>query len=241
MQQLFIYKLIDFYRCRCCRCWSSVNRGSVQKIILYRALLKDNLIKTFKDPLILHVNLVVTFIGNNVREEEGKVAGVLHDALSTFWNQLFNSLTVGAQEKVPAIRHDYQRAEWQAIARILKYGYIKERYFPLPLSRAFVALCLFGEESITSDFLLSSFRLYISEDERRLLRNVLRKVLMMIMMTCLIFFLITSVIKLPQKKTYCRLFLNLLTRKSFRRLDMSQIAGLLFWNLWLLSQISNLL
>lgn len=100
------------------------------------------MIKTFKDPLILHVNLVVIFIGNNVREEEGKVAGVLHDALSTFWNQLFNSLTVGAQEKVPAIRHDYQSAEWQAIARILMYGYIKERYFPLLLSRAFVALCL---------------------------------------------------------------------------------------------------
>ena len=53
-----------------------------------------------------------------------------------------NSLTVGAQEKVPAIRHDYQSAEWQAIARILIYGYIKETYFPLSLSRAFVALCL---------------------------------------------------------------------------------------------------
>ena len=76
---------------------------------------------------------------------------------------------------MPAIRHDYQRAEWQAIARILKYGYIKERYFPLPLSRAFVALCLFGEESITSDFLLSSFRLYISEDERETLEKCLEE------------------------------------------------------------------
>ena len=57
-----------------------------------------------------------------------------------------NSLTVGAQEKVPAIRHDYQSAEWQAIARILIYGYIKETYFPLSLSRAFVALCLWWRE-----------------------------------------------------------------------------------------------
>ena len=68
-----------------------------------------------------------------------------------------NAQTVGTQEKVPAIRHDYQRADLKAIFRILMCGYIKERYFPLPLSRAFVALCLFGEESITSDFLLSSF------------------------------------------------------------------------------------
>ena len=55
------------------------------------------------------------------------------------------------------------------------YGYIKERYFPLPLSRAFVALCLFGEESMTSDFLLSSFKLYISEDERETLQRCLEE------------------------------------------------------------------
>ena len=51
------------------------------------------------------------------------------------------------------------------------YGYLKERYFLLSLSRAFLALCLFGEESITSEFLLSSFRLYVSEDERETLQK----------------------------------------------------------------------
>nr|XP_058963687.1 uncharacterized protein LOC131790493 [Pocillopora verrucosa] len=63
-----------------------LTEGPVQKIILYRALLKDNLIETFKDPTILHVNLDVTFTGSNGREEEGKGADVLRDALSTFWN-----------------------------------------------------------------------------------------------------------------------------------------------------------
>lgn len=51
------------------------------------------------------------------------------------------------------------------------YGYLKERYFLLSLSRAFLALCLFGEESITSEFLQSSFRLYVSEDERETLQK----------------------------------------------------------------------
>lgn len=148
---------------------------TVHKIILCRAFLKDNLIEVFKDPEILQVNLDVTLIGDNGKEEEGKGAGVFRDTLSSFWSQFFNSLTVGTQEKVPAIRHDYQRAEWEAIARILMYGYIKERYFPLPLSRAFVALCLFGEESMTSDFLLSSFKLYISEDERETLQKCLEE------------------------------------------------------------------
>ena len=186
------------------------------------------MIKTFKDPTIVHVNLDVTFIGNNGREEEGKGAGVLRDALSTFWNQFFNSLTVGAQEKVPAIRHDYQRAEWQGIARILMYGYIKKRYFPLPLSQAFVALCLFGEESTTSDFLLSSFRLYISEDESETLLNCLEES----------FdddddvFDFLSNYKCYQnltKENILQIVSELmLTRKSFRSLDMSQIAGHLF-------------
>ena len=143
----------------------------IQKIIVYRGFVKDNLIEIFKDPEMLHVNLDLTFIGNNDREEEGKGAGVLREGLSTFWNQFFNSLAVGTQEKVPAIRHDYQRVEWEAIGRILMYGYLRERYFPLSLSRAFLALCLFGEESITSEFLLSSFRLYISEDERETLQK----------------------------------------------------------------------
>ncbi|XP_067036240.1 uncharacterized protein [Acropora muricata] len=172
----------------------------VHKIILYRAFLKDNLIEVFKDPEILQVNFDVTLIGDNGKEEEGKGAGVFRDTLSSFWSQSFNSLTVGTQEKVPAIRHDYQRAKWEAIARILMYGYIKERYFPLPLSRAFVALCLFGEESMTSDFLLSSFQLYISEDERETLQNCLEEKIE------------DEYDDVPLNKTYCRLFLNLPTK-----------------------------
>ena len=92
MQQLFIHKLIDFLiGADAVDVEALLTEGPVQKIILYRALLKDNLIETFKDPTILHVNLDVTFIGSNGREEEGKGAGVLRDALSTFWNQFFNS------------------------------------------------------------------------------------------------------------------------------------------------------
>ena len=144
-----------------------------QTISLHRAVLKDSMIEAFKNPEILRVNLPVTFISNSGKEEEGKGAGVFRDALSTFWNQFFNSLSVGAQEKFPAIRHDYQRGEWEAIARILVYGYMKEKYIPLSLSRGFVALCLFREEGMGSDFLLSAFRLYISEDEREAFQKCL--------------------------------------------------------------------
>ena len=47
-----------------------LSEGPVQKIILYRALVKDNLIAIFKDPKIPYVYLGVIFIGNNGREGE---------------------------------------------------------------------------------------------------------------------------------------------------------------------------
>ena len=51
-----------------------LSEGPVQKIILYKALLKDNLIAIFKDPKIPYVYLGVIFIGNNGREGEGNGA-----------------------------------------------------------------------------------------------------------------------------------------------------------------------
>ena len=80
---------------------------------------------------------------------------------------------MGTQEKVLTIRHDYQRAEWYAIGRILMYWYLKERHFPHSLSRAFLALCPFGEES-------SLFQ----KIKGRLFRNVLKERLIVMMMMC---------------------------------------------------------
>ena len=66
MQQLFIHKLIDFLTgADAVDVEALLTEGPVLKIILSRALLKDNLIETFKDSTILHVNLDVTFIGSN--------------------------------------------------------------------------------------------------------------------------------------------------------------------------------
>ena len=45
--------------------------------------------------------------------------------------------------------------------------------FPLKFSPLFVAPCLFGEESITPDFLLASFREYIAAEDREVLDTCL--------------------------------------------------------------------
>ena len=46
------------------------------------------------------------------------MSGVLREVLTNFWHECFCSLTVGALEKVPSVRHDYQTGEWEAISRL---------------------------------------------------------------------------------------------------------------------------
>lgn len=86
--------------------------------------------------------------------------------LSNFWRQFFTSLTFGTIEKVPCVRHDHGKKEWESVARILVYGVKVANYFPVELSCGFIACVLFPEDCVSEDFLLKSFEQYIAEDER---------------------------------------------------------------------------
>lgn len=98
--------------------------------------------------------------------EEGVGSNVTRDVIATFWQQLFAATMVGDREKVPCIRHDIQKSEWTVIGRVLVFGFKEINYFPISLSKAFLASCLFGKESIDYEFLLSSFRFYVTSEER---------------------------------------------------------------------------
>ena len=137
-----------------------------RNIVLHRNLIRNEVVEIFQDPGILNSFLHVTMIGNDGNPEKGSGRGVVLEMLTHFWQHIFDSLTVGTQEKVPSIRHDFQKAQWQAIARVLVYGYVREKYFPIRLSAAFIAAALFGEESLSYEFLFESFKLYISSEER---------------------------------------------------------------------------
>ena len=93
--------------------------------------------------------------------------------LTSFWQECFSSLTVDASEKVPNVRHDYQKGEWEAIGCIIVYGYSFAKYFPIPLSPAFVATVFFGEESLMPEFLLEAFKSYLSVHEPEVLDKAL--------------------------------------------------------------------
>ena len=150
----------------------NISECPVYSVVWRRSFLKDNMIKSFKDKGILKKNVYVTLIGYHGKEEEGKGDCVFRDTLTSFWNQFFIALAVGSQEKIPSIRHDYQKSEWEAISRILLYGSVKDRYFPLSLSVGFFSVCLFGEDAVSTDFLQASFRHCLSEDKKEIFDNV---------------------------------------------------------------------
>ena len=88
--------------------------------------------------------------------EEGVGPGVVREVLATFWQDVFASLTLGDIEKVPCIRHDH----------LWLYGFQEVGYVPVCLSPLFLASCIHGEETVTEEELLQSFKLYITADER---------------------------------------------------------------------------
>lgn len=140
-----------------------------KSITVHRCTIRKDVIEIFSDKNILNFNLNVVVIDANGQQEDGKGRGVMLDVLTNFWQECFTALTVGSNEKIPFIRHDLQKKEWEAIARVLVYGYRKLKYFPLKLSHLFIASCLFGEESITPEFLLESFREYIAPEDKEVL------------------------------------------------------------------------
>lgn len=86
--------------------------------------MKADLIKAFYDATILEDEIVISVVNQRGKDEEGSGSGVYRDVHSTFWQDVYESLMVGEEERIPCIWHDYQRQEWEAIARILVFGYI---------------------------------------------------------------------------------------------------------------------
>lgn len=138
---------------------------------IHRSCLKEDLINIFKAEDSYRL-MAIKVIDERGKVEEGDGAGVTRDIITTFWQQFFSSATIGDKEKVPVIRHDYQKIEWEAIGRILVYGFKTAGYFPIGLSKAFLVSCIFGEEYIDSKYLLASFRPYITADEREVFDEI---------------------------------------------------------------------
>ena len=141
---------------------------------IHRLNVKKDMINAFKDPSVMDCDLTFVFIDGRGNEEKGSGIGVVRDALSLFWKEVYDSLLIGENERVPFIRHDYNRIDWEAIARVLLKGYRMCQYLPLLVSKTFLSYVLFGESSISDpNMLIQSFMQYVSADERRIIEKCL--------------------------------------------------------------------
>lgn len=130
---------------------------------VHRSLIKEDLIKLFADPTVLEQELDWRVIDDHGRQEEGVGSGVQREVLATFWQRTFASLTVGDIEKVPCIRHDH----------VLVYGFRFAGYVPVCRSPVSLASCMYGEEPITEEELLTAFTNYVTADDREVLAKCL--------------------------------------------------------------------
>lgn len=135
----------------------------------------QDMVEMFKDESIMGSSIQIVMVNAFEKEEAGvDNRGIFRDALSAFWSAFYDSCTIGEQERVPVVRHDFQVAEWKAIARILVKGYKEVKFFPIKLNRVFMFAVLFNESQLNDELLIESFLSYISKDERDLINVVLK-------------------------------------------------------------------
>ena len=142
-------------------------------LVIHRSTLLKDMITAFLALEIFDVLIFFKVVDARGVIEEGEGRGVAREVLTKFWHLFYQSLSIGVSTKVPVIRHDYQKHQWKAMTRISLYGYCKEGVHPTPLSSAFVACTILGEDHVLNKVLIDSFMAYIAEDEREVVDNCL--------------------------------------------------------------------
>jgi len=120
----------------------------------------------FKNEDSLHCISSFRIIDERGMLEEGVGSGVTRDVIATFWHSCLQLQWSVTEKRFHVYVTTFKKSEWKAIGRVLVFGFKVVSYFPISLCKAFLASCLFGEESIDDEFLLSSFRFYITSEEQ---------------------------------------------------------------------------
>ncbi|XP_057316245.1 uncharacterized protein LOC130657280 [Hydractinia symbiolongicarpus] len=143
-----------------------------KEVKVNRHNIRKDLIKAFQDEIKVNEKITYTVIDSHGLSENGVGSGVSRDVYSMFWKDVADSYLVGADERVPFVRHDLYVSEWEAIGKILVKGFIDTGYFPIVISRSFMHYCLYGEVNNPDD-LIDGFLRYLSQMERTVVQEAL--------------------------------------------------------------------
>ena len=124
------------------------------------------MLESFSDPSIFKFSLSAIIINQLGYEEVGGVIGVLREVFSLFWKDFYESQVLRRRERVPYIRHDFEGISG-------KQRDTQSQYFPHKISKAFLAVGLFWEGTITCEILQDSFKQYVLQFETKLIEGCL--------------------------------------------------------------------
>ena len=142
---------------------------TVNTIRIHRGHVLKELIDYYK----MHDNKnrveIQMILPNGIEEVAEDNGGVFRDAITEFWQEFYERLTVGETVKVPAIRHNMSQADWEACAKILVVGYREEGYFPIQLAQPFLEFTMYGDDGVSGESLKNAFLEFIPAIEREVL------------------------------------------------------------------------
>lgn len=113
-------------------------------ILMRRGQALCDLMQAFSDPAMMDKEISIRMKLANGQIEEAIGSGVFHDCLIEFWDEFYSRCALGADVKVPFLRHEFQSDEWQAIARVLVKEWHAVKYFTIRLSLPFLKEALYG-------------------------------------------------------------------------------------------------
>lgn len=115
--------------------------------------------------------VAVTMVSANGREEMAvDTGGVFRDGLTEFWSDFYDRCTAGKEYKVPVVREDFDKAKWQAVAKVIHTGWLQTKYFPLQMARPVMETVILG---VAQGDLIDCFLLYVSESDRKILEQAM--------------------------------------------------------------------
>ncbi len=79
---------------------------------------------------ILQCSLIFVFMGDHGKLEFGRGASLTWEVLTLFWKEFSIALATGASEKVPSIRHDYQKLHGKVLQELLFVDSSRQNTFP---------------------------------------------------------------------------------------------------------------
>ena len=101
--------------------------------------------------------------------------GLTQELFSTFWEAVWDKYFEGETAKVPFVPPQSianSKAAFNAIGRVLTHGWVLTKQIPILFCEASLIAAIHGQDKVTDDILLRSFRFYISQFERDILQRV---------------------------------------------------------------------